>query len=86
VPDQTNSEAATGADMSRAMDFGGPDRNPDLGDLLWWYRKGTPRPGSRLARPLAGELPPRPARDRDDDDGDIETARRRLAARLRGLE
>ena len=32
------------------MDFTGPDRNPHLGALLWWHRKGTPPPGNGQPR------------------------------------
>ncbi len=59
VPDSLNSEAAPGAEYSALMDFSGPDRNPDLGAVLWWARRGAPPAGSRLARELAGELPSR---------------------------
>jgi hypothetical protein len=38
------------------MDFDGPDKNPDLGDLLLWHRKGMVRPGSRFERALHGDL------------------------------
>jgi hypothetical protein len=40
------------------MDFRGLDRNPDLGALLWWERKGAPPPGSRIAAEVAKGLPP----------------------------
>jgi hypothetical protein len=41
------------ASYSELMDFRGPDRNPDLGALLWWARKGAPPAGSRFERELA---------------------------------
>ncbi|MDY0003606.1 MAG: hypothetical protein RBU30_20070 [Polyangia bacterium] len=58
-PDSYNSEEAPGAAYSRRMDFSGPDRNPELGDLLWWASRGAPPEGSRMARELRGELPSR---------------------------
>ncbi len=58
-------------ELTRMMDFSGPDRAPLLGEWLWWYFRGEPRPGSILERYAAG--------DRDiiatflgDDDGDDE--------------
>jgi YVTN family beta-propeller protein len=59
VPDSLNSESAPGAEYSQLMDFSGPDRNPELGVVLWWARRGAPPPGSRIARELAGEIPSR---------------------------
>lgn len=55
---------------SNAMDFSGPDREPDLGAVLWMHRKGSPPPGSHLARAMAGQVPPirRDAEDEDDVD------------------
>jgi YVTN family beta-propeller protein len=82
VGDQLNPADAPGAWYSMQMDFSGPDRNPDLGALLWWARRGAPPAGSRLARELRGEVPSRygaaaaaggPGRagdDDGDDDGD----------------
>ena len=80
VPDAFNSESAPGAEYSELMDFSGPDRNPDLGVVLWWARMGAPPPGSRIAAELAGLLPsrlhdPYAAEDDGDDDGDDEAER-----------
>lgn len=55
VPDKVNPPRAVGAEFSMRMDFRGPDRNPLLGDVLWWYRKGAPRKGSALEGALAGK-------------------------------
>jgi hypothetical protein len=52
VADEVNLESELGASHSARMDFSGPDRNPELGEVLWWYVKGAPRPGSALAREL----------------------------------
>ena len=84
VGDQLNPADAPGAWYSMQMDFSGPDRNPDLGALLWWARTGAPPEGSRLARELRGEVPSRygaaaaaadgddgPGADNDDRDRDI---------------
>jgi len=53
-----NPPDATGSSYSALMDFRGPDRNPDLGDVLVWERTGAPPPGSRIAREVAAGLPP----------------------------
>ncbi|GMV41427.1 MAG: hypothetical protein AMXMBFR64_31430 [Myxococcales bacterium] len=55
---------------SNAMDFSGPDREPDLGPILWLHRKGSPPPGSHLAQAMAGQVPPvrRGPEDLDDVD------------------
>ncbi|MBI2889151.1 MAG: bifunctional YncE family protein/alkaline phosphatase family protein [Nitrospirae bacterium] len=53
VPDAVNPPRAVGAAVSARMDFRGPDRNPLLGDLLWWYRKGSPPAGSPLLKGLS---------------------------------
>ena len=68
VPDSNNPPAVAGASYSVLMDFRGPDRNADLGDVLWWERTGAPPPGSRIAMEIARGLAPTlsPA---DDDDG-----------------
>lgn len=82
VPDTLNSESAPGAEYSALMDFSGPDRNPELGAVLWWARRGAPPPGSRIARELSGELPSRLydpyAKEADTDDDDDEAAERDL--------
>jgi YVTN family beta-propeller protein len=66
----TNLTTAAGADYSVQMDFDGPDRNPDLGDILWWERRGAPPSGSRVAREIAAGLAPSvplaTAEDRED--------------------
>lgn len=62
--------------LSAWMDFSGPDRNPDLGALLHYYRLGRVLEGSRIAPMIRGEKPwtPPPGRrdlaDFDDDDDD----------------
>jgi YVTN family beta-propeller protein len=66
VPDATNPPGATGAAYSALMDFLGPDRNPDLGAVLWWERKGSPPPGSRIAVEVAAGKPPSLAAEEDD--------------------
>lgn len=48
VPDSTNPENAPAAKQSKRLDFSGPDRTEGLGEILWYYRKGTPHPGSWL--------------------------------------
>jgi YVTN family beta-propeller protein len=71
VPDATNPANAPGAAYSVQMDFRGPDRNPDLGDVLFWERTGAPPPGSRIAAQLASHARPTLL---PDDDGDREEA------------
>ncbi|MCB9739477.1 MAG: hypothetical protein H6747_09435 [Deltaproteobacteria bacterium] len=62
--------------LSAWMDFSGPDRNPDLGALLHYYRLGRVLEGSRIAPMIRGEKPwtPPPGRrdlaDFDDDDAE----------------
>ncbi len=63
-----NPPAATAASYSVLMDFRGPDRNADLGDVLTWERRGAPPPGSRIANEIARGLPPG-LPPSDDDDG-----------------
>jgi YVTN family beta-propeller protein len=70
VPDTNNLPGATGASYSALMDFRGPDRNPDLGAVLWWASKGAPPPGSRIADEVARGLPPTVAAGPSDDDRD----------------
>ena len=73
VPDDHYPSQTLGQEWSRRMDFRGPDRNPDLGALLWWERKGSPPPGSRIDRFLKGQLPfPLDAPLDDDDASDRE--------------
>ena len=67
VLSMVNPPAAMGASYSALMDFRGPDRNADLGDVLFWERTGAPPPGSRIAKEIAKGLPPSVAAD--DDDG-----------------
>lgn len=84
-PDSYNSEEAPGAAYSVRMDFSGPDRNPELGDVLWWASRGAPPAGSRIARELAGLIPSRldtdegatPAPDEEGDEDPLEEARER---------
>ena len=58
IPDEHNKSGTLGAQISAHMDFDGPDRNPDLGDLLAWDATGKARPGSKIDRIVRGELPP----------------------------
>ena len=56
---------------SMEMDWSGPDREPDLGAVLWTHVKGEPPAGSHLARAMAGLVPPvKRGADGEDDDGD----------------
>lgn len=56
---------------SSQMDWSGPDREPDLGAILWTHVKGAPPPGSHLARAMAGEIPPvKRGPEEEDEDGD----------------
>jgi YVTN family beta-propeller protein len=64
---QVNPPGAMGQSYSVLMDFKRPDRNAELGDLLWWERTGAPPPGSRMALQVARGL--RPALAPDEDDG-----------------
>lgn len=59
IPDSYNTSASPGAAYSMRMDFSGPDRNPELGDVLWWAARGAPPEGSRIAMELRGEIPSR---------------------------
>ena len=68
VPDAYNTKSSTGARWSAMMDFDGPDRAPDLGDLLWWMKRGAPPAGSRLAAELEEGRTPKAVEDDDDDD------------------
>ncbi|HEY3358990.1 MAG TPA: bifunctional YncE family protein/alkaline phosphatase family protein [Polyangia bacterium] len=78
VADTRNPAGAPGQALSDRMDFSGPDRNPDLGAVLWWARRGAPPPGSRVARMLAGEVPPTTvAAAAADADGDGDDERER---------
>jgi YVTN family beta-propeller protein len=64
----TNPPSAAGARYSELMDFRGPDRNADLGDVLWWERRGAPPAGSRIAREIAAGLAPSAAPIAADDE------------------
>jgi DNA-binding beta-propeller fold protein YncE len=68
VPDGTNPSGARGQEESDKMDFSGPDRNPLLGDVIWWHRKGSIRPGSPLDRVRRGEVRLEDLRDDEDED------------------
>ena len=68
VPDLTNPPNTASARYSALMDFRGPDRNPELGDILSWERTGSPPAGSRIAMEVARGLPPSLAPADDDDD------------------
>lgn len=58
IPDTINTQSAPGGGYSERMDFRGPNRNPDLGAVLWWERKGAPPPGSRIAAEVRRGAPP----------------------------
>jgi YVTN family beta-propeller protein len=66
TPDSVNPANTPLAALSDAMDWSGPDRNPDLGDLLFWGRFGAPPPGARIAHLTPAQL--RAARGIADDD------------------
>jgi YVTN family beta-propeller protein len=68
VPDLTNPPNTASARYSALMDFRGPDRNSELGDILSWERTGSPPAGSRIAMEVARGLPPSLAPADDDDD------------------
>ncbi|MGE0323880.1 MAG: bifunctional YncE family protein/alkaline phosphatase family protein [Polyangiaceae bacterium] len=70
IPSGTNPQGLPGADWSLAMDFSGPDRNPFLGDVLTWYRKGELPQDSALSREIALGVPPHQGLDADEDDDD----------------
>lgn len=72
VPDLTNAAGSASAAYSALMDFRGPDRNSELGDVLVWERTGSPPTGSRIAKAVAAGRPPSLAPA--DDDGDREEA------------
>jgi YVTN family beta-propeller protein len=73
VPDLTNPPNTASARYSALMDFRGPDRNSELGDILSWERTGSPPAGSRIAMEVARGLPPSLA-PADDNDEARETA------------
>jgi YVTN family beta-propeller protein len=50
VADDHNDRRARGHAASACLDLSGPDRNPFLGDILYWQRHGAPPAGSALAR------------------------------------
>ena len=70
IPDVKNGGKTLGARISDHMDFGGPDKNPDLGDLLRWHVTGKTRPGSRLERIIQGKLPLSVLDERETEDAD----------------
>ena len=62
----------------------GPDRNPELGDILWWVTHGEPPPNSRIAREISQEIPSRldtlPGEDQEnleEEDGEDEAREER---------
>ncbi len=67
VPETKNTQNAPGSAYSELMDFRGPDRNPDLGDVLWWAHYGAPPAGSRIAKQIAAGEPPSVAPPDGDD-------------------
>ncbi len=74
VADTTNGAGAAGAAWSALMDFRGPDRNPDLRDVLWWAMKGSPPKGSHIAYQLAHHRPPSVQRGPGDPDDQLDEA------------
>ncbi len=68
IPDLMNPPSTASAAYSALMDFRGPDRNSELGDILTWQRTGSPPPGSRIAAEVAKGLPPSLPPEDDDDD------------------
>jgi DNA-binding beta-propeller fold protein YncE len=49
-PEEVLRPGQPGSEASECLDFSGPDRNPLMGDILFWYRRGYPPPGSLLAQ------------------------------------
>jgi hypothetical protein len=85
VVDMNNPPGAAGASYSALMDFRGPDRNPDLGAVLWWERMGAPPAGSRIAAEVAqGRAPSLGAPEGDDarEEAVLEASRNALGAYL----
>jgi hypothetical protein len=79
VPDVKNARHPFLTPLSDAMDFSGLDRNPDLGDLLYWYKKGASPRGSRIGRMTVEQFRQlRRDEGNEDDDGEEEAARPRL--------
>ncbi len=70
IPDTMNGGKTLGAQISAHMDFSGPDKNPDLGDLLRWHATGQARPGSRIDAIVRGKLPVSVLDGVEDRDGD----------------
>ena len=69
-PEEMNQRNAGSSEASTCLDFSGPDKNPMLGDILWWHRHGSPRPGSLLA---AGERDCEILNEEEEDlDGDAD--------------
>ena len=68
VPDGVNPSGARGQDESDQMDFGGPDRSPLLGDVIWWHRKGTIRRDSLLDRMQRGLITRREIEEMEDEE------------------
>ena len=66
VPDVKNPSPTRLSELSDAMDWSGPDRNPDLGDLLVWGRFGAPPPGARIAHMTPAQV--RALRHDENDD------------------
>jgi DNA-binding beta-propeller fold protein YncE len=66
MPDAVNPSTSPLAALSDAMDWSGPDRNPDLGDLLVWGRFGAPPAGARIAHLTPTQL--RGVRSATEDD------------------
>jgi len=59
VQDAQNPPDGPGAALSATMDFSGPDKNPMLGELLWWQRKGSSLPGGKIEAALRTDPDPR---------------------------
>lgn len=74
VPDDTNPPDGPGAALSAHMDFRGPDRNPDLGPVLEWARKGTPPAGYSAAERLKRLVQRATNSEHDETEGEADDA------------
>jgi hypothetical protein len=84
VPDGKNLRHDKLARLAAEMDFSGLDRNPDLGDLLYWHVTGKPPAGARIGTLSVEQFRQlRRSESRDDDDDGDEQGKRRLQALMR---
>jgi len=85
IPDIKNTRRRTFlSELSAVMDFSGLDRNPDLGDLLFWHVTGKPRPGARIATMTVEQFRQlRRYQGNDGDEDDEDAAKGRMQALMR---